>query len=522
MAEIEGSQEHLDLPAKNRTMRRLRTVPGAEWQDSVGPTDEITLETVKARAVRGVVVLTGRTFFLQILSFAAWIFLSIFLDAKEIGLFFIVSAVVNFLRYFSDIGLAAALIQKKEKIEELDLRTTFTVQQILVILLLIVLFILSPYLKNYYSLSFEGLLLLYALGASFVFASLKTIPSVLLERELHFGKLVIPDVLENLVYNFSAVGFAYLGFGMRSFTYAVLLRGVIGLIAIYIIRPWIPGLAFSRQSLKKLLKFGVPYQLNSFLATIKDDGLIAFLGGILGPLGIGYLGWAQKWAQTPLRLFMDNVLKVTFPAFSRMQDEKDELVRTVTRSIFFVCFLVFPAVVGILVLAPFMVKIIPRYEKWEPALIPLFLVSVNVFFAAATTQLTNLLNAIGKIKTTFKLMIMWTVLTWVLIPYLAYRSGVNGAALGYALVGASSVVAIYIARKAVPFSLWNGVGKPAMAALLMGIVLLIARSLLTVSLSSVAVMVILGGGVYFAASYILVGRSLVEDVKKSIKNLKGK
>ena len=90
MAEIEGSQEHLDLPAKNRTMRRLRTVPGAEWQDSVGPTDEITLETVKARAVRGVVVLTGRTFFLQILSFAAWIFLSIFLDAKEIGLFFIV------------------------------------------------------------------------------------------------------------------------------------------------------------------------------------------------------------------------------------------------------------------------------------------------------------------------------------------------------------------------------------------------------------------------------------------------
>src|SRR3989344_2658852 len=156
-------------------------------QDHLDPTGEISLEAVKSRAVKGVVVLTGRTFILQIVSFSAWFFLSVFLDAREIGVFFIVSAVVNFLRYFSDIGLAAALIQKKEKVEELDLRTTFTVQQILVILLLIVLFILSPYLKNYYSLSFEGLLLLYALGASFVFASLKTIPSVLLERELHFG-----------------------------------------------------------------------------------------------------------------------------------------------------------------------------------------------------------------------------------------------------------------------------------------------------------------------------------------------
>ena len=493
-----------------------------ESDEHLSPTEEINLETVKGRAVKGVVLLTGRTFFLLILSFAAWVFLSIFLDAKEIGIFFIVSAAVNFLRYFSDIGLAAALIQKKEKVEDVDLKTTFTVQQSLVFLLLIILFLISPFLKNYYSLSSEGILLLYALGASLVFASFKTIPSILLERELHFGKLVIPDVLENMIYNISAVTFAYLGYGIRSFTYAVLLRGSIGLIAIYIIRPWMPGLAFSKESLKKLLKFGVPYQLNSFLATIKDDGLIAFLGGILGPVGIGYLGWAQKWAQTPLRLFMDNVLKVTFPAFSRMQDKKDELSRGVTRSIFFICFLVFPSVIGLLVLAPLLIKIIPKYEKWEPAMFPLILVSVNVIFAAATTQLTNLLNAIGKIKTTFKLMIMWTSLTWILIPYLAIRFGVNGAALGYALVGASSVVAIYIVKRTTPFSLWEGAFKPAIAAFIMGVALLYVRNLLAVKLSSVVALVILGGGVYFAVSYVLVGKSLIEDVKKSIKNLRGK
>src|SRR3989344_9199573 len=124
-----------------------------EEDSHLDPSSEISLETVKSRAVKGVIVLTGRTFLLQIFTFAAWFFLSVFLDAKEIGIFFIVSAVVNFLRYFSDIGLAAALIQKKEKLEENDLRTTFTIQQGLVVLLLLLLYFASPFLRDYYGLS---------------------------------------------------------------------------------------------------------------------------------------------------------------------------------------------------------------------------------------------------------------------------------------------------------------------------------------------------------------------------------
>ncbi|OGM56804.1 hypothetical protein A3E46_02740 [Candidatus Woesebacteria bacterium RIFCSPHIGHO2_12_FULL_46_16] len=490
-----------------------------EEDSHLDPSSEISLETVKSRAVKGVIVLTGRTFLLQIFTFAAWFFLSVFLDAKEIGIFFIVSAVVNFLRYFSDIGLAAALIQKKEKVEDTDLRTTFTVQQILVLILLAVLYLSTPFLQKYYSLSFDGMLLLYALGLSFFISSLKTIPSVLLERDLNFGKLIIPEVLENLVYNFTAVFLAWQGMGIRSFAYAVILRGVVGLVAIYIIRPWKPGIALSGTSLKRLLSFGVPYQINTFLATLKDDGMTVILGAVLGPVGIGFLGWAQKWAQIPLRFFLDNVTRVTFPAFSRMQENKEELARTVTRSILFVCFLVFPSVVGLLVLAPVFVKIIPRYEKWEPALIPLALVSVNVVFAAATTQLTNLLNAIGRIKTTFKLMIMWTALTWIFVPVLAWKFGVNGAALGYSFVGLSSVVAMYIVHKYVKYSILDGIVKPGLSALAMAGSMLLLRDILPVNIYSVGILVLVGIGVYGTVSFIILGGSLVTDVKKSLTTL---
>ena len=110
--------------------------------------DEITLEVVKQRAVKGIAVLTGRTFFFSLISLFATGLLTYYLAPSEFGIFWIVSAVVSFLAYFSDIGLAAALIQKKEKLSGDDLKTTFTVQQILVIALLIILYLSTPILQG--------------------------------------------------------------------------------------------------------------------------------------------------------------------------------------------------------------------------------------------------------------------------------------------------------------------------------------------------------------------------------------
>jgi len=489
-----------------------------EFQDDhLDPTVEVSLEAVKSRAVKGVAVLTGRTFLLSILSLVATGFLTVFLNPSEFGVFWIISAVVNFLAYFSDVGLAAALIQKKENVNSEELKTTFTIQQLLVVLLLVILFAATPFLQRYYAFGDEGKLLLYALGISLLMSSLKTIPSVLLERELDFPKLVFPQVLENLAYNLVAVYFAWKGFGIRSFTYAVLVRGFVGLVGIYLMKPWMPGISFAKKPLKKLLNFGVPYQLNTFLAVVKDDGLTAFLGGILGTAGIGFLGWAQKWSQYPLRLFMDHVLKVTFPAFSRMQDDERELSQSVTRAIFFVCFLVFPAVAGLLIIAPILVEIIPKYDKWRPALIPLMLISVNTFFAAGTTQLTNLLNAIGKIRITFKLMVMWTTLTWGLVPYLALKHGVNGAGLGYAIVGTSSIVAIFAAYRQVKFNIFSSMIVPLFGTLVMISALLLLKMFLPVNLTSIWVLISVGGLVYAIVMQIFVGKSIWQDAKRATK-----
>jgi O-antigen/teichoic acid export membrane protein len=482
----------------------------------IDPTSEINLETVKGRTVKGIVALTQQYFGVYIITIIAYFFLGKFLNPVLFGTFGVVSAIINFLVYFSDIGLAASLIQKKEKITQEDLRTTFTIQQILVFTLVAIVIGATSLIRRFYNLDQSSVYLLYALCFSFIMSSLKSVPSVILERHLKFEIIALSAVIETTVYNVILVFFAWKGFGITSFTISVIARGIIGVIVLYLFQPWRPVLQISRPSLKKLLVFGIPYQINTFIAVVKDDGLTLILGRVIGLGPLGILSWAQGWIQMPLRVILDNVTRVTFPAFSRMQDKTDELKKSVTSSIFFITFLVFPAVTGIVILAPIVFQTIPKFQQWMPAVIPLTFLAVNVLFAAVTTQLTNLLNAVGKIKITSGLMIMWTALTWILVPYLGVKYGVNGASLGYAIVGASSVVAIAIAKRYVDFSLSESTLKPLLASFVMGVTLFVLRRFLPVNLYSIFILTIVGMVTYFASIFALVGMSIVTDVKRVV------
>lgn len=474
-----------------------------ESVEQIDPTESPSAEMVKKKVIKGVGILTARTFLIQAIAFFASALLTVFLEPSEYGVFFLVSALINFIAYFGDIGFAASLIQKKEQLTKLELRTIFTAQQILVISLFIIVLLITPIIESIYKLDQKAIYLLWALAFSLLLSSLKTIPTVLLERRLEFNKWVIPQIVETIVFNLSVVFLAWKGFGVTSFTIGVLLRGISGLITTYIIKPWLPGISFSQSAFKSILKFGLPYQANALLAMVKDDGITLLLGGILGSSGIGLLGWAQKWAYAPLRFFMDQVIKVTFPAFSRLQDQKQELSNAVSRAILFICVLTFPFLIILVLVAPSLTEIIPKYSKWNPALNALMLICITSAFAAVTTPLTNTLNAIGKISLTFKLMIMWTAFTWLLVPALAMFYGLNGAAFGFTLVGLTSIVAIYLASKYVTVDYLQNVGKPLIASFLMGLGLYIIRLLIAVSLMQIILMIMLGMILYIAIILLL-------------------
>lgn len=483
--------------------------------------EDFDLDVVARKSVRGVFALVSRTFLIQVLSIVASFILTIYLSPENYGVFFVVSSVVVFLTYFQDIGLAAALIQKKDQVTTEEFRSTFTLQQILVLALIIPTLLFSSQIASFYKLDSSGYLLFLALVFSFFLSSLRTIPTVIMERDLAFGRLVIPQIAENIAYNISLIVFSIMGFGLATFTIAVLSRSVLGLVLTYIIQPWPMGISFKFSTIRQLINFGLPFQANTLLALVKDDLLIVYVGKILPFNQVGYIGFAQKWAFLPLRLIMDNVIKITFPSYSRLQNDPQALRLAIEKSLFLISFFVFPTAVFIIQYSEFLITLIPRYSKWEPAILSLSFFALNTVFSSISTPLTNFLNAVGKVKITLYFMVFWTVITWILTPLFIYAFGFNGFAAASFIISISSILVYLIAKRYVNFSFTKPVVRQFFAAFIMlGFIFFTKR--MVDSFPTLFLNMFMAGIIYLGTLYLIAGAELVKTVKFIIISVRSK
>jgi O-antigen/teichoic acid export membrane protein len=451
---------------------------------------------LKRRSIKGVLSYGIRTGFLYVISIGATGLLGIYLSPAEFGTYFVVTAMIGLFTFMSDIGLAATLVQKKEEPTIEELRTTFTVQQILAIIIISVIIGLTPFWKNQVHLNAEGIWLLYALSFSFILASLKTIPSILLERKLSFDKLVIPQIIENLTFYGLAVMLAINGFGISSYTFAVIARSVVGVISIYTLQQWPIGFALSKETLNKLVNFGAKFQLNDLLARIKDDLFIVVLAKFMSPADMGLIGWAKRWSMFPYQLSVNSVVAVTFPTYSRLQHDVGRLTKAVEKSIYFISLLIFPILAGMSVLSHPLTTLIPNYAKWQPALASLAFFCINIAFSAISTPLTNTLNAIGQISKTLKLMVFWTASTWIITPLCVYYFDATGVAIASALIGSTSFITVYMVKKILPIRFIDQIWRQLIASLVMFFVLSVFRSLWSNSFLWFSIGILVGVFVY--------------------------
>lgn len=446
------------------------------------------------------------------LGLIANLILTILLTPAIFGIYFTLLSVIALLNYFSDVGLAASLIQKKE-INDDDVKTTFTIQQILVLFLVIVGFLSSSFIVRFYQLPREGLYLLRALLLSFFFSSLKTIPSVFLERKINFQKIVLVQVVENTVFYLTVSILALMGHHLQSFTYAVIFRSLTGLILMYSISFWIPKIGISITSLKSLLSFGLPFQMSSFLALFKDDLITLYLSKILGFEALGYIGWAKKWAEAPIRIIMDNISRVMFPVFSRIQTEKEKLSRVIEKIFHYQTTILAPTIIGFALIMYPLTLIIPRYSKWQPALPLFYIFCLSAIFSSYSTPIINLFNALGKAKISFIFMFIWTAMIWVLTPPLTKHYGYFGFPIVQLIIASSFIFVILIGKKMVTFHFLNPIYRQIISSLVMAIVVLLIYQT-PLGMIYRLVLMIAGGFLSYVILLFLFKINLLKEVKE--------
>jgi PST family polysaccharide transporter len=458
-------------------------------------------EEIKNKAVRSVIAVTIRTIFLQLISAVALFFLQIFLEVGELGVFFIVTAVFQIFTLFTDVGLGAALIQKKEELEQKDLGTVFLMQEVLVLAAISLGILAAPLIKAYSHLDSDGIGLYYVLLFTLFISSLKVIPSILLERKLAFEKQILPQIIESITYNAIVVLLAWKGLGLRSYSWGFFVSSLVGLPIYYFLSPWKINLTWASDRAKALLSFGLFYQGKSVLAVVKDNLFTFVMSGLVGQSGIGFWGTAQRWAYFPYRFVVDSVTKVTFPAYSRAQQNVAVLQAGIERSLFTISVLLFPLYAIFAVSVQPLILLIPKYAKWEPGVTSFYLLCAQAAVAALTNILVNVLDATGRVKTTLSLMVLWTVSLWGLSFLLIGRLGFTGIALAQLLVSLTIVIVIFLVRRFVRFDFVGNVAAPLAATMAMAAVMLVLVRVLPKTYPSVFLTAATGGIIYLALIY---------------------
>lgn len=425
----------------------------------------MNIKNLNKKLISGFLTLSIRKAILLAISFVTInLVLARILPVSVIGIFNIANSILAFFSYFSDIGLAAALIQKKD-ITVHDLKTTFTIQEILALVISVLLLVFAPNFAQFYNLDSPGTFLIRALAIGFFLTSLKVIPSVLLERELNFGKIVWVEVIETLVFNGTLIVLAYQNFGVASFSIAVLLRSIIGAGLINILSPWRFSLGIEKQAVKTLLSFGVPFQAYSILALLKDRLVPLVVARIVGASGVGLITWAQSITFLSLEV-MNIISRILFPAFSRLQNDKENLQKTLERSLFFTSLMFYPILFGLLAVAPYLIEYVVS-DKWRSALPLIYLFGIGAFWANLSSPFTNFLNAIGRVKTTLKLMVMWTALEWILTPVLTLKFGYLGVGIASASISLTSIIPIIIIKRIVKIKILKSISTGLISAVIM-------------------------------------------------------
>ena len=474
--------------------------------------EKLDKDSIIRRSVRGILSLMSRTFIANIISFIAFLVITSVLQAREIGIYTAVIAIQRVISFFTDFGLGAALIQKKDDLKQEDITTSFTVQATISLLIFVIILLLSQPLAGFFKLNQEAQILLLVLVFTIFLSSFKTIPSILLERSLNFSKLVIPQIAESFVFNGILVALVLGGYGISSFSWAFLISGLIGIPIYYIISPWKIRIGISLKSLG-YLKYGLQFQAKNILATIKDDLLTVILIRFLSFTQIGYIGFAQRLAFYVYRYVVDSVTKVTFAAYSRAQHDLSFLKNAIEKSLFFVSASMFPILAGLIIVSPYLVRFYPNWSnKWEPAVFSIVFFCLNAVISSLSGILVNVLDATGRVRVTLKLMVMWTVLTWTLTPILIALYGYNGVSVASFLVSMTIVYTIFLVKKVVNFRLISSIIKPVISTIIMMVVVYIFSAISVKDLLSLIFVILMGGMVYFVVLFMLAGKELKADL----------
>lgn len=384
---------------------------------------------LKQKAVKGASWLGIGQVVAQLISLAVTAVLARLLWPEAFGLIGMVAAFLALLELFQELGLSSALIQRKNLTEE-QLSTVFVITVACGALLAALTALASPLIVGFYNKP-ELATIAKLLGLSFFINSFVHVHAALLRKALDFRKLVLIRIASRLAAGAVAITLAFSGLGVYALVFQGLASNLIYSAAIWATVRWRPRVRPRLGSVWGMLRFGLNLTGASWLEWAGSYAQYLLIGRYLGAGALGIYFLACRIMLLPIRRVTEQLVKVAFPAFSAVQDDKPRVCRGFLQMKNFIALVTFPAMGGLLVVAPEAVMVVLG-QKWIRAI---FLIQVLALIGAlqsVTVAVSFIFRSQGRTDLQFRYEIFATAATLAAFA-VGLRWNIEGVAVCYAI-----------------------------------------------------------------------------------------
>jgi len=290
------------------------------------------------------------------------------LDPRDFGLLGMLAIFIAISQAFIDSGFDNALIQKKDA-NQTDYSTVFFFNISIGVVLYLILFFTAPLIADFFR-SPELVQLTRVVCLILIVNSFGLIQFVKFKIEMNFKAIAQVVVIANLLSAVLGVALALLNFGVWALAAQVIGIYFFRTILFWVKSTWRPSMVFSIKSFKGLFNFGSKLLLSGLISQTFENIYLLVIGRMFSATALGFYDQAKKFQQVPVATLAQVVGNVTFPAFSKIQDENEKLRLGFRKLIKLLVFINFPLMIGLAVMAdPLLVVVLG--DKWEPS-VPYF------------------------------------------------------------------------------------------------------------------------------------------------------
>jgi PST family polysaccharide transporter/lipopolysaccharide exporter len=385
------------------------------------------------RVVKSAVWLGGQNVLGRLFQLSMLVLLARLIGPRELGIVGIALLSLSAIRGFTNIGLNAALIQKREENVDTHLNTTWSLEIGRGVLIGAVLFLVAPLLANGLFGEPQATWPIRAIGLSPIVLGFRNPGVVYFQKDLDFHKQFVYKISGDVMQFLVAVGYALVSPTAWSFIAGFLVADLTRFSISYLIHDYRPWPEFDLDVARELVNYGKWLTGSSILYFLYSQGDDAFVGWLLTPTMLAFYQYTYRFSNAPATEISGVVTNVMFPAYSKLQDDTTELRRTLLKTLRVTSLVAFPVAVGIAVVAPtFMLAFFG--EEWTSAVPAMQILAVYGLFRALARNFSPVWKALGRPDYVTKLSALRVVLIAILIYPLTSRYGITGTALTVTVV----------------------------------------------------------------------------------------